>query len=251
MQKYFAFRCTVASLCWEQQLQSLTSYLERELTGSAFFFSYSRQHQTFEIKCSLNLCFFQASQYDTYCTSEQCIFMVANPKLEWHQFFGHGNKSGAPFVDFSPQMCFPDLGNHLAGFLQRLWVKTLMIHWLSFIRERNVVATCAWWEYATWSMSAASLRRWAISSDSVSRSLRRPDLYSCPTSSLWRLSFTWLTRKCITAFGTLQQWVVEGKQTEQMENKAARWPGDCVVPQKEGLEFDPPGGWACCTIELS
>ncbi|TNN66332.1 hypothetical protein EYF80_023468 [Liparis tanakae] len=49
-------------------------------------------------------------------------------------------------------------------------------------------------------MSAASMRRWAMSSDSVSRLLRRPDLYSWPTSSLWRLSFTWLTRKCITAF---------------------------------------------------
>lgn len=94
-------------------------------------------------------------------------------------------------------------------------------------------------------MSAASLRRWAMSSDSVSRSLRRPDLYSWPTSSLWRLSFTWLTRKCITAFGTLQQ--RERKQTEQMvENKDARWPGDCVAPQMGGgVEFDPPGGCAC------
>jgi len=59
-------------------------------------------------------------------------------------------------------------------------------------------------ESVTCIMSAASMRRWAMSSDSVSRLLRRPDLYSWPTSSLWRLSFKWLTRKCITAFGTLR-----------------------------------------------
>jgi len=43
-----------------------------------------------------------------------------------------------------------------------------------------------------------------MSSDSVRRSSSNKDLYSWPTSSLWRVSFTWFTRKCITAFGTLQ-----------------------------------------------
>lgn len=43
----------------------------------------------------------------------------------------------------------------------------------------------------------------------------------------------------------------ERKQTEQMvENKDVRLPGDCVVPQMVGLEFDPPGGHACRSIEL-
>lgn len=35
-----------------------------------------------------------------------------------------------------------------------------------------------------------------------------------------------------------------------VENKEARWPGDCVVPQMEGLEFDPTGGRVCPRIEL-
>lgn len=56
----------------------------------------------------------------------------------------------------------------------------------------------------TLSMSAASLRLWAMSSDSVSRSFSRVVLYNWPTSSLCRQSFTWFTRKCITAFGTLR-----------------------------------------------
>lgn len=56
----------------------------------------------------------------------------------------------------------------------------------------------------TFSISAASFLRCAMSSDSVRRSSSKDDLYSCPTNSLWRVSFTWLTKKCITAFGTLQ-----------------------------------------------
>lgn len=103
-------------------------------------------------------------------------------------------------------------------------------------------------------MSAASLRRWAMSSDSVSRSLRRPDLYSWPTSSLWRLSFTWLTRKCITAFGTLRQTTgVGGGTTKQMgENKDARWPRRlCRCPDGGGgLASDPPGGHASAQVPL-
>lgn len=59
-------------------------------------------------------------------------------------------------------------------------------------------------ESVTLSMSAASLRLWAMSSDSVSRSLSSVVLYNWPTSSLCRQSFTWFTRKCITAFGTLR-----------------------------------------------
>lgn len=95
-------------------------------------------------------------------------------------------------------------------------------------------------EPVTCSMSAASLRRWAMSSDSVSRSLRRPDLYSWPTSSLWRLSFTWLTRKCITAFGTLPQTEKGRKQTKQMvENKVARWCGDGIVSPDGGARLCP------------
>lgn len=101
------------------------------------------------------------------------------------------------------------------------------------------------WESVTCSMSAASLRRWAMSSDSVSRSLRRPDLYSWPTSSLWRLSFTWLTRKCITAFGTLRWRKGERKQAEQMvENKEARWPGDCDCAPDGGARVWPTR-WLC------
>ncbi len=101
------------------------------------------------------------------------------------------------------------------------------------------------WETVTCSMSAASLRRWAMSSDSVSRSLRRPDLYSWPTSSLWRLSFTWLTRKCITAFGTLRWRKGERKQGEQMvENKEARWPGDCDCAPDGGARVWP-ARWLC------
>lgn len=43
----------------------------------------------------------------------------------------------------------------------------------------------------------------------------------------------------------------ERKQAEQMvENKDARLPGDCFVPQMAGLEFDPPDGRACRSIEL-
>lgn len=82
-----------------------------------------------------------------------------------------------------------------------------------FIGENN---TPKGWSL-TCSMSADSLRRWAMSSDSVSRSLRRPDLYSWPTSSLWRLSFTWLTKKCITAFGTLR-W-----RERERGNRPNRW----------------------------
>lgn len=119
--------------------------------------------------------------------------------------------------------------------------------------RRRVVRGWSWESggSVTCSMSAASLRRWAMSSDSVSRSLRRPDLYSWPTSSLWRLSFTWLTRKCITAFGTLRRG--GEKKTEQMvENKDARWPRRlCCYPDGGGgLVSDPPGGRASAQVPL-
>lgn len=119
-------------------------------------------------------------------------------------------------VYFSPQVCFPDLSNHLTGFLQRLWtrLKKTPREMSSELKQTRENASTARWEPVTCSMSAASLRRWAISSDSVNRSLRRPDLYSWPTSSLWRLSFTWLTRKCITAFGTLRE---EREETDQTD----------------------------------
>lgn len=71
-----------------------------------------------------------------------------------------------------------------------LWVLLGLNHWM-------------WWHF-TLSMSAASLRLCAMSSDSVSRSVSWAGLYNWPTSSLCRQSFTWFTRKCITAFGTLQ-----------------------------------------------
>ena len=45
-----------------------------------------------------------------------------------------------------------------------------------------------------------------MSLDSVRRLSNKDDLHSCPTNSLWRVSFTWLTKKCITAFGTLS-WI--------------------------------------------
>lgn len=98
-----------------------------------------------------------------------------------------------------------------------------------FIGENN---TPKGWSL-TCSMSADSLRRWAMSSDSVSRSLRRPDLYSWPTSSLWRLSFTWLTKKCITAFGTLR-WREETGRTDG-------WEQGCKIA---GWLFCPPDGGA-------
>lgn len=58
----------------------------------------------------------------------------------------------------------------------------------------------------TFSISAASLRRCATCSDSFKSSSTWSDLYKWVTSSDWRLSFTKLTRKCITAFGTLS-WI--------------------------------------------
>lgn len=146
----------------------------------------------------------------------------------------------APRFHFSPQMCFPDLSDYLTGFLQRLCTRFWNDNSEMISKETSIhrgILEGKRLEHVTCSMSADSLRRWAMSSDSVSRSLRRPDLYSWPTSSLWRLSFTWLTRKCITAFGTLRRegGGREGKQTGQMvENKDARWPGDCVAPQMEG-----------------
>lgn len=72
-------------------------------------------------------------------------------------------------------------------------------HWILFLH--SILALD---ESVTLSMSAASLRLWAMSSDSVSRSSSRMVLYNWPTSSLCRQSFTWFTRKCITAFGTLE-----------------------------------------------
>lgn len=72
-------------------------------------------------------------------------------------------------------------------------------HWLLVL-----VSMVTHYEPVTLSMSAASVRLWAMSSDSVNRSFSKAVLYSCPTSSLCRQSFTWFTRKCITAFGTLR-----------------------------------------------
>ncbi len=56
-----------------------------------------------------------------------------------------------------------------------------------------------------------------MSSDSVRRFSSRAGLYSCPTNSLCKLSFKWLTRKCITAFGTLQ------RQRDWMSNLLKTW----------------------------
>lgn len=81
----------------------------------------------------------------------------------------------------------------------------------------------------TLSMSAASLRLWAMSSDSVNRSFSRAVLYNWPTSSLCRQSFTWLTRKCITAFGTLRK--EEDSQSDENRVKTSNltcWCGVCA-----------------------
>lgn len=114
-------------------------------------------------------------------------------------------------------------------------------------------------ESVTLSMSAASLRLWAMSSDSVSRSLSSVVLYNWPTSSLCRQSFTWFTRKCITAFGTLRPnavkrivrindvnvysvadekpWILTclGCFSEQWGNKTwwvSRWPHSLSAPEQ-------------------
>lgn len=75
----------------------------------------------------------------------------------------------------------------------------------------------------TLSMSAASLRLWAMSSDSVSRSFSKAVLYNWPTSSLCRQSFTWFTRKCITAFGTLRRTHRNGPIIAIFQTIVKRW----------------------------
>lgn len=156
-------------------------------------------------------------QYDTYFeqASEQCIFMVANPTFMFRHDECMERQSFRHDEEITDQVQLPLL------ILHHICVSLISaITWLAFCNAcgqnkiKNEMTdkgtfimenyTLRGGSFVTCSMSAASLRRWAMSSDSVSSSLRRPDLYSWPTSSLWRLSFTWLTRKCITAFGTLR-----------------------------------------------
>lgn len=97
----------------------------------------------------------------------------------------------------------------------------------------------------TLSMSAASLRRWAMSSDSVSRSFSRADLYNWPTSSLCRQSFTWFTRKCITAFGTLKPVDAGGQIFQEQGTSDHSFGGDHtpvldVFPHNQEVWFDEP-----------
>lgn len=185
--------------------------------------------------------------------------MVANPNV----MFGHDEcverRSFRHDEEITDQVQLP-----LLIFHHRCVSLISAITWLAFCNacgqkinnetlDRGTSIHCgeldpARWESVTCSMSAASLRRWAISSDSVSRSLRRPDLYSWPTSSLWRLSFTWLTRKCITAFGTLRgRQETERTDGWEQRGKTAWW---LCCPQMVGLEFDPPGGRALPSMEL-
>lgn len=58
----------------------------------------------------------------------------------------------------------------------------------------------------TCNMSAASRRRMAMWSDSLSSSSAFSDLYRCVTNSDCKLSLTKLTRKCIIALGT-ESWI--------------------------------------------
>ena len=55
--------------------------------------------------------------------------------------------------------------------------------------------------YPTWTISCASVRRWAMCSDSSSSTSISSFLYSWETSSLCRLSLMKFTRKCMIAFG--------------------------------------------------
>lgn len=95
----------------------------------------------------------------------------------------------------------------------------------------------------TLSMSAASLRLWAMSSDSVNRSFSRAVLYNWPTSSLCRQSFTWFTRKCITAFGTLRTEEVMKNHDLKASELTRWWCGVCspvldVFPNDQKIWLD-------------
>lgn len=188
-------------------------------------------------------------------------FMLRHDECMEHRSFRHDEETtdsgSAPFVDFSPQMCFPDLSDHLAGFLQGLWTrfkqknpKTMkqLIKEPQFIRENQTLQGGSLLPVACRRTPCAagpcppiqSAGRWGGQIYTAGRQARSG---GCPSHG-WPGSASLLSAHC-------------GGERER-GSRPNRWlrtrrqdgPVIVTVPQMEGLEFDLPGGGACQSIEL-